>query len=106
MADLNRTTSTGGAGSAADWGTEDRFWRENFSTRPYRKADRGYEHYQPGYRYGFESANRYSGREWNDVEPELRSGWDSYEHRGSGQSTWEDIKDSVRDAWDKVRGRK
>ena len=87
------------------WGDEDRYWRSTYASRPYAKADRSYEHYQPGYRYGFESAGRYRGREWNDVEGDLRSGWDRYEHRGSHQSTWEDIKDSVRDAWDRVTGK-
>ena len=61
-----------------------------------------YESYQPGYRYGFESANRYCDREWNDVESDLRNDWNSYEHRGS--STWEQVKDAVRDAWDRVTG--
>lgn len=86
------------------WTDEDTFWRGNFSSRPYASADRGYEFYQPGYRYGFESATRYRGRQWNDVEADLRSGWDRYEHRGKSQSTWEEIKDSVRDAWDRVTG--
>jgi hypothetical protein len=66
-------------------------------------ADRGYEYYQPGYRYGVESATRYRGRNWNDIEGDLRSGWDRFEHRG--QSTWENMKDAVRDAWNRVTGR-
>lgn len=83
-----------------DWASEEKHWRQSFSGRPYVQADRGFEYYGPGYRYGFESANRYRGRDWNDVEPELRSGWDRYEYRG--QSTWENIKDAVRDGWDRV----
>ena len=86
-----------------DWSTEDSYWRSSFSSRPYARADRGYESYQPGYRYGFESANRFRGRQWTDVESDLRSGWDRYEHRAS--STWEHVKDAVRDAWDRVTSR-
>jgi hypothetical protein len=56
--------------------------------------------YQPGYRFGFESAKRYSNRTWDDVEEYLSRDWNTYEHRGT--STWEDIKDAVRDAWDRV----
>jgi hypothetical protein len=44
------------------------------------------------------------GRSWDDAESDLRSGWDSYEHRGESQSTWEEIKEAVRDAWDRVAG--
>jgi hypothetical protein len=53
------------------------------------------------------ASNRRAGtsdREWNDVENDLRTGWNTYEHRGS--STWEQVKDAVRDAWDRVTGRR
>ena len=95
-------TSTGGTGMG-DWVTEERYWRENWTSRPYAQADRGFEYYSPGYRYGFESANRHRGRNWNEVESDLRSGWDRYE--GRGQSTWENVKDAVRDAWNRMTNR-
>ena len=66
-------------------------------------ADRGFDFYQPGYRYGYESATRHRGRKWTDVESDLRTGWDRYEHRGQG--TWENVQDAVRDAWNRVTGR-
>ena len=68
------------------------------------KGDRGYDFYRPAYRYGSESANRFRGRDWKDVEPEIRSGWDRYEHRGENNSTWDEIKDAARDARDRVTG--
>jgi hypothetical protein len=92
----------GATAGTSDWVTEDNYWRTNFASRPYARADRGYEAFQPGYRYGFESAKRYPGRKWNEVESDLRSGWDRFEHRS--QSTWENVKDAVRDAWDRVTG--
>ncbi|HLV24941.1 MAG TPA: hypothetical protein VKZ41_01415 [Gemmatimonadales bacterium] len=107
MANLeNRgTTDLGGrTPGSADWSTERNYWEKNFRNRPYAHADRGFEHYEPGYRYGTEAATRYRGRKWNEVENDLRSGWDRYEHRGANQSTWENIKDSVRDAWDRMTG--
>ena len=85
-----------------DWGSEEEHWREGWSTRPYASADRDYEYYRPGYRYGFESAQRHQGRNWNEAEGDLRSDWDRYEHRG--ESTWENMKDAARDAWNRVRG--
>ena len=86
-----------------DWNDEDTYWRENYRNRPYGSAgNRDYGFYQPGYRYGYDSANRYQGREWNDVESDLSKNWNNYEHRGS--STWEQVKEAVRDAWDRVRG--
>src|SRR5689334_6489866 len=86
------------------WEDEDMYWRSNYSNRPYASRERDYNFFQPGYRYGYESANRYEGRDWSDVEPELSRNWNSYQYRGN--STWEQMKDAVRDAWDRVTGRR
>jgi len=86
-----------------NWTDEDSYWRGNYKTRPYASsADRDYDFYQPGYRYGYDAANRYNGRSWKDVESDLSRNWNTYEHRG--KSTWDQIKDAVRDAWDRVTG--
>ena len=85
------------------WVREESFWRNNWERRPYVRADRGYDYYSPGFRYGYESAHRLRGREWSDVEQELSSGWETYEHRG--ESKWEELKEAVRDAWHHVTGR-
>lgn len=87
-----------------DWNEEDRFWRENFSSRPYASENRNYEEFRPAYRFGTESAGRHRGRDWNEAEPELRRDWESYEHRGESRSTWEEIKHAAKDAWDRVTG--
>ena len=87
-----------------EWSTEDAYWRMNYKNRPYASSgSNDYDFYQPGYRYGYEAANRYSGRAWKDVESDLKSGWNTFEHRSA--STWEQIKDAARDAWDRVMGR-
>jgi len=85
------------------WENEDAYWRSNFRTRPYAAdAGRDYDYYQPGYRYGYEAANRYQNRNWDDVEADLSRDWSSYERRGT--STWEQMKHAVRDAWNRVTG--
>ena len=84
------------------WDDEDTYWRTNYRNRPYG-ASGDYERYRPGYRFGFDSASQYRGRNWDDVEPELQKKWSTYEHRG--ESTWEQIKDAVRDAWNRVTGK-
>ena len=89
---------------AAAWETEDNFWHENFSSRPYAIGPDYYERFRPAYRYGFESARHHAGRTFDEAESDLRTGWDRYEHRGDNRSTWEEIKDAVRDAWDRVTG--
>jgi hypothetical protein len=87
------------------WDQEDAWWRENFAGRPYATG-RTYEEFRPAYRYGYESGRHHMGRTWDDVEGDLRTGWDRYEGRGGTESTWEKIKDAVRDAWHRVTGQK
>jgi hypothetical protein len=87
-----------------DWNAEDTYWRTNYSSRPYASGGaNAYEHYQPGYRFGVESASRYQGRNWDEAETDLKRDWDSYQYRG--QSTWDQMKAAVRDAWDRVTGK-
>jgi hypothetical protein len=85
-----------------NWESEDSYWKTNYRNRPYA-ANQDYDYYRPGYRYGFESAKKYQGRQWDQVETDLQRDWDRYEHRG--QSTWENMKSAVRDAWDRVTGK-
>lgn len=85
------------------WEDEDTYWRTNYRNRPYASSgSNDYEYYQPGYRYGYESATRYQGKNWDQVESDLSRSWNSYEHRGN--STWDQVKHAVRDAWDRVTG--
>ena len=44
------------------------------------------------------------GRTWNEVESDLRTGWDKFEYRPERGSTWENMKDAVRDAWHRITG--
>jgi hypothetical protein len=84
------------------WLDEDEYWRTNYRNRPYARGME-YDTFSGGYRYGYDAAGQYAGRSWDDIEPELERGWDTYQYRG--QSTWEQVKAAVRDAWDRITGR-
>jgi hypothetical protein len=79
---------------------EDNYWRENFKTRSYYVEGDAYELYQPAYRYGWETYPRYVGRNFDEVEPELRTGWDRV--KGTSSLTWDRAKQATRDAWHKI----
>ena len=95
---------TTGRTGMLDWTAEDDYWRTTYMNRSYIGPNRDYDYWRPAYRYGYESAQQYQGKNWNDVETDLRTGWDRYEHRGTLTATWENIKAAVRDGWDRVTG--
>ena len=101
---FDRVSPAEGSDWQASWETEDNYWFENFSSRPYALGPDFYERYRPAYRYGFESAQHHVGRQWEDAEPDLRQGWERYEYRSDDTTAWDDIKAAVRDAWDRVVG--
>ena len=103
--DIGLSGTTTGAGTVSgDWNLDQSWWRENFRDRPYVTADRDFDYYEPGYRFGYESANRYRGKRFDDIEPDLRNDFDRFE--GRGKSTWQNMKDAVRDAFDRVTGKR
>lgn len=85
------------------WNDEDNWWRNNFSSRPYATG-RNYEDFRPAYQYGFESGQHHLGRKWDEVESDLKSGWEKFEGRRGAGSTWDSVKSAVRDAWHRITG--
>jgi len=91
--------------SANGFEVYDADFRKNFiGTYGTRGKNYTYEKYAPAYRYGYDlvSDKRYSGKEWQTFESDVRRDWET---RYPGQGAWEDVKDAVRYAWDTVRGR-
>jgi len=88
--------------SGRDYDVWDEDFRRDYNSR-YASTGADYNTYAPAYRYGYDLANdpRYSGREWNEIETNVRSDWDN---RGIG--AWDRFKDSVRYAWDRARTRR
>jgi hypothetical protein len=80
---------------------EDAYWRVNNKSRPYAEPGLDYDDaYLPAYRYGWESHNRFRGRNFDEVEPELERGW--AEHRSKSTLDWNKAKPATRDAWDRM----
>lgn len=90
-----------GAAEAINPTIEDAYWRENYHTRPYASADRGYEYYQPAYRYGWESRARYGDRQWDEVESDLQREWKA---TAPTKMEWNEARSAVRDAWHRPVG--
>jgi len=104
--DRGESAGTGGlaAGEDLDEVAEGDYWRQNFRRRPYYQPGTPYEHYEPGFQYGWQSAldEQFSSRDFPDVESELERSWDA--RHGENAQEWEDVRGPVRDAWTRARG--
>jgi uncharacterized protein (TIGR02271 family) len=81
---------------------DDTYYRNHFNST-YSTMGGSYDDYAPAYSYGTQmrSDARYQNRQWNDVESDLRTDWESRNGSAAG-STWENMKAAVRHGWDKV----
>jgi hypothetical protein len=90
------------AGKAkADPEVEDRYWRDNYSTRPYVSSGSTYDDYGPAYRYGVETHTRYPDRDFDEVESDLGRDWQNA--RGTSSLEWDRARHASRDAWTRVK---
>jgi hypothetical protein len=79
---------------------QDHWWRDNYSTLDGLQADRGYDYYDPAFRYGWESAGQHRGRRFADVESNLSTGWSSRPARQDAR--WEDVRHAVRHSFERA----
>jgi hypothetical protein len=102
--------TSGGFGTHRSWDEAMPSYRERWTAR-YGTTGGRWEDWEPSYRYGHEMSadTRYRGRDWNEVEPDLRSNYRSWAqsrgYRHDDDSAWDNFKEGVRDTWDNARGR-
>lgn len=90
-----------GIAKAVDPAAEDKYWRDNYASRPYIASGSTYDDYGPAYRHGVEGYTRYPDRSFDEVEPDLSRDWGT--SRGSSTLEWEHARHASRDAWDRVK---
>lgn len=95
-------------GEAANPTVEKEYWEKAYKTRPYYKAGRAFDYYEPAYRYGWENAAglEFATKSFDDTESVLHQRWAA--QSSATRPSWVDSKEAARDAWDRVRsnGRK
>jgi hypothetical protein len=85
-------------GSPGSWDDQRDYFRTQHSGT--YGGTTGFDEYEPAYRYGWDigSSGRYRGRDWNDIEPELRTDWE----RRYPDGGWERFKAAVRRGWERT----
>jgi uncharacterized protein YcfJ len=74
------------------------YWNENYSSRPYVKADADYETYKPAYMYGYNARTKNADRKFDEIESDLSKNWSK--ERQASTLEWNDAKEAVRDSYD------
>jgi uncharacterized membrane protein len=83
--------------TSAEWDAYEREFRSDYEQNYAGRGGR-YEDFQPAYRHGWESAGRYRGRQWNDVESDIQRDWET---RNPNQP-WQQFKNAARRGWDRM----
>jgi hypothetical protein len=89
-----------GVGEMIDPTTDDTWLRDNFESRPYVQKGDNFEKYQPAYRYGGEAESRYGTDEFDNIEDELESDWDS--RTEAAEMPWHHVREAVKDSYDRT----
>jgi hypothetical protein len=90
-----------GTSISGNWNSQNQYWQNNYSMRPYYKPNRDYSSYEPAYRYGVELYDLNPGRRYDDLDQtELRRGWN--QSRGNSSMSWDDAREAARDAYNRM----
>ena len=80
---------------------DDAVYRNHYESSGNRLADRNYDAVSPAYRLGHLAGHNpdYRGRQFSEIEPELRRGWDSAASKTHGN--WNSVRAYANDAYDR-----
>jgi len=78
-------------------------FRRDWESR-YGNSGESWDTYRPAYDYGYRTASdpMYKGRNWSDVEDDLKTDY----MRNNPNSSWDRMKGAVRYGWEKVTGKR
>lgn len=91
--------------AASTFDNDDTYYRDQYNTRGSRSASTNYDTARPAYQLGHVAGQNpdYSNRKFDDVETDLRRGWES---QGNTSGKWDDVRDYARDAYDRGQQRR
>lgn len=94
--------TAGDVGPLVDVEPQDRYWRENFASRPYVPPGVDYADYGPAYRLGAHASLAGGhGHDWAEVEANLAHKWS--DARAGSRLSWAQALPAVREAWERAQ---
>ena len=90
-----------GVGEAVD-PSEDTYWRETYSSRPYFRDGYSYDDYEPAYRLGYNAYDTHGAAFSDEMASDLERHYT--DRRGHSRLEWDDARHAVRDAYERRAG--
>jgi hypothetical protein len=81
---------------------EEAYWRENHADQPYADKKLPFDAYAPAYRFGYEAAQKYPGKKYEEIETDIALDWEKA--RPDSALPWDHARPAVRAAWDRIAG--
>ena len=79
---------------------EEKRWRDYHAKQPYADQERPFEHYAPAYQLGAKAAQKYPGKNFEEIEDSV---FRDYQQAEVGAALpWDHARHAVRAAWAKV----
>ncbi len=75
-------------------------FRSHYDTT-YKASGANFDAYRPAYGYGYAAGTKHSDRDYNDVESDLRAGYERTED--AAENGWENVKDAVQHAYNSAK---
>jgi hypothetical protein len=77
------------------------YWREQHSKQPYAK-NCPYEQFEHAYRTGYNSYQKYRGRQFDEVEQSVANDYES--GKPDSALPWDAVRPAVNSVWDRMAG--
>ena len=78
---------------------EHAYWNENYKDRPYAEQGTSYDTYKSAYNHGIEAYKAHNGRDYSEIEPDLKSQWTGQNNQ---PLSWDKAGPATRDAYDRL----
>jgi hypothetical protein len=81
---------------------EERYWREHHEEQAHAKEGTPFEHFAPAYRVGAQAAEKYPGKEFQEIEDDVAL--DYSKHQAGEALPWDHVRGASHAAWARASG--
>jgi hypothetical protein len=97
----NSSNSSTHSSSNTDWNNENKYWTNNYSSRPYYNKGDNYSQYEPAYKYGVDLYNQNPGKPYESLnQDQLRTNW--MKANPNSSLNWDRAEKAMRDSYNHI----